>query len=229
MDFCTSCSCLSRSAFFLINSSLYLDELGSIFNFPLPLGLVGTTILLRAGEFLVATTTAGCASLFSKGIRGSSGTKRARILPIAILRTLVLSSSSVVRAGSVDLSGRSRYALFGLADLCLVPVGTWNCSGWVAYPVGVLSSSVSLRYVIVLLFVYFISWGAFSCKGTDHFVFQQVKSHSFLFEFPQTAPMFRQLRDPTLLKPSAASTPENPEVVSSGKTLRRSSQQYSVF
>ncbi|GKV37470.1 hypothetical protein SLEP1_g45496 [Rubroshorea leprosula] len=145
MDFCTSRSCLSRSAFFLINSSLYLDELGSIFSFPLPLGLVGTTILLRAGEFLVAITAAGCASLFSKGIRGSSGIKRARILPIAISRTLVLSSSSVVRAGSVDLSGRSRCALFGLADLCLVPVGAWNCSGWVAYPVGVLSSSVSLK------------------------------------------------------------------------------------
>ncbi|GKV14326.1 hypothetical protein SLEP1_g25221 [Rubroshorea leprosula] len=41
--------------------------------------------------------------------------------------------------------------------------------------------------------------------------------------------MFRQLRSPTLLKSLAASTPENPEVVSSGKTLRRSSQQYSVF
>ncbi|GKV20100.1 hypothetical protein SLEP1_g30265 [Rubroshorea leprosula] len=123
MDFCTSRSYLSRSAFFLISSSLCLDELGSLFNFPLPLGLVGTIILLRAGEFRVATTVAGCASLFNRGIRGSSGIRWARILPIAILRTLVFSSSSVVRASSVDLSGRSCYELPCLGCPRLVPVG----------------------------------------------------------------------------------------------------------
>ncbi|GKU98784.1 hypothetical protein SLEP1_g11734 [Rubroshorea leprosula] len=129
MDFCTSRSCLSRFAFFLISSSLCLDELGSLFNFPLPLGLVGTIILLKAREFQVITTSADCASLFSKGISGSSGIRWARILPIAISRTLVLSSSLVVRAGSVDLSGRSCCELCGLRCLCLVPVGIWNCSG----------------------------------------------------------------------------------------------------
>ncbi|GKU93651.1 hypothetical protein SLEP1_g7227 [Rubroshorea leprosula] len=38
-----------------------------------------------------------------------------------------------------------------------------------------------------------------------------------------------RLHNPTLLKSSAASTPENPEDVSSGKTLQRSSQRYSIF
>ncbi|GKU89961.1 hypothetical protein SLEP1_g4029 [Rubroshorea leprosula] len=41
--------------------------------------------------------------------------------------------------------------------------------------------------------------------------------------------MFGQLHNPTLLKSSAASTPENPKGASSGKTLQRSSQQYSIF
>ncbi|GKV20193.1 hypothetical protein SLEP1_g30351 [Rubroshorea leprosula] len=141
MDFCTSRSCLSRSAFFPISSSLCLDELSSLFNFPLPLGLVSTTKLLRAGEFRVATIAVGCASLFNRGIEGSSGIRWARILPIAISRTLVLSSSSVVRAGSVDLSGHSCCEVPSLGCLCLVPVGIGNCSDWVAYPIDVLSSS----------------------------------------------------------------------------------------
>ncbi|GKV35194.1 hypothetical protein SLEP1_g43497 [Rubroshorea leprosula] len=41
--------------------------------------------------------------------------------------------------------------------------------------------------------------------------------------------MFRQLRNPTLLKSLAASTPENPEDVSSGKTLQRSTPSADMY
>ncbi|GKV28077.1 hypothetical protein SLEP1_g37172 [Rubroshorea leprosula] len=46
---------------------------------------------------------------------------------------------------------------------------------------------------------------------------------------PDISVLFRQLHHPTLLKSSAASTPENPEDVSSGKTLQRSTPSADMY
>ncbi|GLT29930.1 hypothetical protein SLA2020_047620 [Shorea laevis] len=133
-----SLSCFSSLAFFFNNSSLYFDELGSGFTFPLPLGLVGTTILLKVGELRVRAST-GCSPRFRRGINGSSTIKREIIFPMAIFKILVFSFSSDVRVDSKGFSSCDR-----LWTSCLrhASLWAWYCSlGWVAYPTGVCSSS----------------------------------------------------------------------------------------
>ncbi|GLT84047.1 hypothetical protein SLE2022_022990 [Rubroshorea leprosula] len=98
--------------------------------------------------------------------------------------------------------------------------------------VSALSARHSLLELCQLVMLYwsFVSSSCFiGALSAPSDQLDQHRNKAFCSSSHRRRQMFGQLHDPTPLRSSAASTPENPEDVSSGKTLRRSSQQYSIF